>query len=49
MRRNVAAGSILRWADVEFDDNDTAVRARREMEVAFSDLSFRTILLAIFI
>ena len=37
MRRNVAAGSILRWADVEFDDNDTTVRARREMEVAFSD------------
>ena len=37
MRCNVAAGSTLRWADVEFDDNDTAVRARREMEVAFSD------------
>ena len=36
MRRNVAAGSILRWVDVDFDDNDTAVQARREMEVAFS-------------
>ena len=37
MRRNVAAGSILRWVDVDFDDNDIAVQARREMEVAFSD------------
>ena len=37
MRCNVAAGSTLRWADVEFDDNATAVQARREMEVAFSD------------
>jgi predicted homoserine dehydrogenase-like protein len=37
MRCNVAAGSTLCWADVEFDDNDTAVRARQEMEVAFSD------------
>jgi len=37
MRRNVAAGSILRWVDVDFDENDTAVRTRREMEVAFPD------------
>jgi predicted homoserine dehydrogenase-like protein len=34
--RPVAAGQPIRWSDVAFDANSTAVRVRREMEAAFS-------------
>ena len=34
MLRPVAAGQALRWSDVAFDANQTAVRLRREMEAA---------------
>ncbi len=34
--RPVAAGQAIRWSDVAFDANSTAVRARREMERYFS-------------
>jgi predicted homoserine dehydrogenase-like protein len=33
----VAAGEPLRWSDVAFDANSTAVRARREMERLFAE------------
>jgi predicted homoserine dehydrogenase-like protein len=33
--RPVAAGQPVRWRDVAFDTNSTAVRVRREMEQAF--------------
>jgi predicted homoserine dehydrogenase-like protein len=36
--RPVAAGQALRWSDVAFDANSTAVRVRREMESVFGTL-----------
>jgi predicted homoserine dehydrogenase-like protein len=33
--RPIAAGQPVRWSDVAFDANSTAVRVRREMEAAF--------------
>jgi predicted homoserine dehydrogenase-like protein len=35
LKRDVATGEQLKWADVEYDENDTAVKFRREMEAAF--------------
>jgi predicted homoserine dehydrogenase-like protein len=35
LNRDIAEGARLKWADVEFDPNDNAVRVRREMEAAF--------------
>jgi predicted homoserine dehydrogenase-like protein len=35
MTRPVAAGQAVKWSDVAFDANATAVRFRREMEAAF--------------
>ena len=35
LKRDIAEGGALSWADVEVDANDTAVRVRREMEAAF--------------
>ena len=35
LKRDIAAGENLRWEDVEYDENDAAVKVRREMEVAF--------------
>lgn len=35
LKRDVAEGDALRWADVAYDPNDVAVKARREMEAAF--------------
>jgi hypothetical protein len=35
LKRDVAAGSELKWDDVEHVPNDVAVKIRREMEVAF--------------
>jgi predicted homoserine dehydrogenase-like protein len=35
LKRDIPGGAALRWADVEYDPNDTAVKVRREMEAAF--------------
>jgi len=35
LMRDIAEGTSLRWADVEVDSADLAVRVRREMEAAF--------------
>jgi predicted homoserine dehydrogenase-like protein len=35
LTRDIAEGQCLKWADVEFDPRDPAVRVRREMEAAF--------------
>ncbi len=35
LNRDIKAGEPLRWNDVAVDENDTAVRFRREMEAAF--------------
>ena len=36
LKRDVKSGEVLKWADVEIDSNDTAVKIRREMEAAFA-------------
>ena len=35
LKRDIAEGEALRWADVDYDPNDFAVKVRREMEAAF--------------
>ena len=35
LKRDIAEGAGLRWADVAYDANDAAVKVRREMEAAF--------------
>ena len=35
LKRDIAEGGALKWADVAYDPNDGAVKARREMEAAF--------------
>ena len=35
LKRDVGGGQCLRWSDVAYDENDIAVKARREMEAAF--------------
>jgi predicted homoserine dehydrogenase-like protein len=35
LKRNIAEGEALCWADVAIDENDAAVRVRREMEAEF--------------
>ena len=35
LKRDIAEGAPVRWADVEYDPNDIAVKVRREMEAAF--------------
>ena len=35
LKRDVAEGECLRWGDVAYDENDPAVKVRREMEAAF--------------
>lgn len=37
LKRALAKGEIVRWEDVEIDDEAPAVRLRREMEAAFLD------------
>jgi len=36
LKRDIGEGERLKWSDVAYDPNDTAVRVRREMEVAFA-------------
>jgi hypothetical protein len=33
----VAAGSTIRWSDVDVDEQQEAVRLRREMEAQFAE------------
>jgi len=35
LKRDIAEGAALKWADVAYDANDAAVKVRREMEAAF--------------
>src|SRR5882757_454135 len=35
LKRDIQIGRALKWADVAYDANDTAVKVRREMESAF--------------
>jgi predicted homoserine dehydrogenase-like protein len=35
LKRDVKLGEPLKWSDVVYDSNDTAVKVRREMEAAF--------------
>jgi predicted homoserine dehydrogenase-like protein len=35
LKRDIAEGQPLRWSDVSYDPNDSAVKVRREMEAAF--------------
>ncbi len=35
LKRDIAEGAQLRWADVDVDESSAAVRVRREMEAAF--------------
>jgi len=35
LRRDIGEGEAVKWADVDYDANDTAVKVRREMEAAF--------------
>ena len=35
LKRGIAEGEALRWSDVSYDPNDSAVKVRREMEAAF--------------
>jgi predicted homoserine dehydrogenase-like protein len=35
LHRDIAEGAALKWSDVAYDNNDPAVKIRREMEAAF--------------
>jgi predicted homoserine dehydrogenase-like protein len=35
LKRNIAEGAALKWSDVEYDPQNSAVKVRREMEAAF--------------
>jgi predicted homoserine dehydrogenase-like protein len=35
LKNDIAEGGALKWSDVAYDPNDTAVKVRREMEAAF--------------
>jgi predicted homoserine dehydrogenase-like protein len=35
LKRDIAEGNAIKWADVVYDPNDAAVKVRREMEAAF--------------
>jgi predicted homoserine dehydrogenase-like protein len=35
LKRDIAEGGALKWSDVAYDPNDSAVKVRREMEAAF--------------
>jgi predicted homoserine dehydrogenase-like protein len=36
LKRDIAEGGAIKWADVAYDPNDSAVKVRREMEAAFA-------------
>jgi predicted homoserine dehydrogenase-like protein len=35
LKRDIPEGGALKWSDVAYDPNDSAVKVRREMEAAF--------------
>jgi predicted homoserine dehydrogenase-like protein len=35
LKNDVAHGTVVRWADVEFDANNEAIKTRKAMEAAF--------------
>ena len=35
LKRDIAQGEAVKWADVAYDSTDNAVKVRREMEAAF--------------
>lgn len=35
LKRDIGEGERLKWSDIDYDPNDTAVKVRREMEAAF--------------
>ena len=35
LKRDIKSGACLKWSDVAYDPNDSAVTVRREMEAAF--------------
>ena len=35
LKADIAEGQALRWSDVAYNPNDSAVKVRREMEAAF--------------
>ena len=37
LKRDIPAGQVVSWADVEFDETAAAVRLRRRMEAEFAD------------
>ncbi len=39
LRRDIAEGDSVKWSDVACDENDSAVKFRREMEAAFARLN----------
>jgi predicted homoserine dehydrogenase-like protein len=43
LKRDVGEGECLKWSDVDYDPNDTAVRVRREMEAAFVRLNVQQV------
>ena len=42
LKRAVPEGGALKWADVAYDPNDSAVKVRREMEAAFGRRNVRS-------
>jgi predicted homoserine dehydrogenase-like protein len=36
LKSNVAHGMVVRWSDVEVDENSDTIKTRRAMEAAFS-------------
>jgi predicted homoserine dehydrogenase-like protein len=40
LKRDIPEGGALKWADVAYDPNDSAVKVRREMESAFGRRNF---------
>ena len=41
LKRDIAEGEVVGWADVSYDETDQAVRVRREMEAAFAQPNVR--------
>ena len=42
LKRDIAEGERVKWADVDYDASDAAVKFRREMEAAFGRLNAET-------
>jgi predicted homoserine dehydrogenase-like protein len=42
LKRDIAEGERVKWADVDYDASDAAVKIRREMEIAFGRRNIAT-------